>query len=134
VDELTTHERREGMFSSIFWWVVKLGMAVALGAGGFLLNATGFDRALGATQTPATIIRMRLLDMGVPLVASLVAIWAVATFPITEQKAREVRLTLEERRAKAACLRSRSATNRVMRGAASCSTKAATFRAGRPSA
>jgi GPH family glycoside/pentoside/hexuronide:cation symporter len=37
MDELNTHERREGMYGSIFWWVVKLGMAAALAGGGFLL-------------------------------------------------------------------------------------------------
>ena len=31
-DELNTHERREGMYGSIYWWVVKLGMAAALAA------------------------------------------------------------------------------------------------------
>ena len=51
MDELETHERREGMYGSIFWWVVKLGMAAALAAGGFLLNATGFDVALEGNQT-----------------------------------------------------------------------------------
>jgi GPH family glycoside/pentoside/hexuronide:cation symporter len=30
VDELETHERREGMYGSIFWWMVKLGMSAAL--------------------------------------------------------------------------------------------------------
>jgi glycoside/pentoside/hexuronide:cation symporter, GPH family len=53
LDELQTHERREGMYGSIFWWVVKLGMAVALAAGGLLLNATGFDVALAGNQ-PST--------------------------------------------------------------------------------
>ncbi len=52
-DELKTHERREGMFGSIFWWVVKLGMAAALAGGGFLLNATGFDVELGGNQAAA---------------------------------------------------------------------------------
>jgi GPH family glycoside/pentoside/hexuronide:cation symporter len=27
LDELETGERREGMFGSIYWWMVKLGMA-----------------------------------------------------------------------------------------------------------
>ncbi|MCA9787396.1 MAG: MFS transporter, partial [Candidatus Cloacimonetes bacterium] len=30
LDELATHERREGMYGSIFWWTVKLGLAAAL--------------------------------------------------------------------------------------------------------
>jgi GPH family glycoside/pentoside/hexuronide:cation symporter len=97
-DELNTHERREGMYGSIFWWVVKLGMAAALAAGGFLLNATGFDVALGGNQTERTIFLMRLFDAFVPAVASGIAIWAIATFSITEEKAHEVRLKLEQRR------------------------------------
>lgn len=99
-DELETRERREGMFGSIFWWVVKLGMSAALAGGGYLLNATGFDVALEGNQSDSTILLMRIFDAGVPIVTSLIAIWAIATFPITEQKANEVRAVLERRRGK----------------------------------
>ena len=98
MDELETNERREGMFGSIFWWVVKLGMAAALAAGGFLLNATGFDVALAGNQSANTIYLMRIFDAFVPFVASGLAIWAIASFRITEEKAHEVRLELENRR------------------------------------
>ena len=98
VDELETHERREGMYGSIFWWVVKLGMAAALAAGGFMLNATGFDVALEGQQTDHAITMMRLFDAFVPFVASGIAIWMIATYSITEERAYEVRLELERRR------------------------------------
>jgi glycoside/pentoside/hexuronide:cation symporter, GPH family len=98
VDELHTHERREGMYGSIFWWVVKLGMAAALAAGGFLLNATGFDVALGGDQSERTIYLMRALDAFVPCIASGIAIWAIYTFSITEESAHQVRSELERRR------------------------------------
>jgi GPH family glycoside/pentoside/hexuronide:cation symporter len=101
-DELTTYERREGMFGSIFWWVVKLGMALALAGGGFLLNATGFDVALQGNQTADTIFMMRFFDVAVPILTSLLAMWAVATFPITEERAHEIREELEQRRGAAA--------------------------------
>ena len=97
-DELKTHERREGMFGSIFWWVVKLGMAAALAAGGFLLNFTGFDVDLGGNQAASTIVQMRAYDAFVPFFASAIAIWAIATFPITEERAYEIRKELEDRR------------------------------------
>jgi glycoside/pentoside/hexuronide:cation symporter, GPH family len=97
-DELKTHQRREGMFGSIFWWMVKLGMSAALAGGGYLLNATGFDVALGGAQPARTIILMRLCDMGIPILMSLLAIWTVARFPITEASANEVRRELERRR------------------------------------
>ena len=98
LDELETYQRREGMFGSIYWWVVKLGMALALAGGGFLLNATGFDVELNGNQTERAIFLMRLFDVLVPFVCSALAIWAVYAFPITEEMAHEIRLKLEQRR------------------------------------
>ena len=98
LDELETYQRREGMFGSIYWWVVKLGMALALAGGGFLLNATGFDVDLNGNQTERAIFLMRLFDVMVPFVCSGLAIWAVYAFPITEEMAHEIRLKLEQRR------------------------------------
>jgi GPH family glycoside/pentoside/hexuronide:cation symporter len=99
-DELVTHERREGMFGSIFWWMVKLGLSAALLGSGYLLNATGFDVALDSEQTPRTITLLRLFDAGIPVLTSAIAIWAVVKFPITEEFAYEVRKKLELRRGK----------------------------------
>lgn len=97
-DEFNTHERREGMYGSIFWWVVKLGMSLAIAGGGLLLVATGFDVELGANQTAEAITLMRFFDAFVPTVASAIAIWAVASYDITEAKAHDVRIQLEARR------------------------------------
>ncbi len=91
-------QRREGMFGSIYWWVVKVGQAVALGLGGYLLVATGFDIDLGANQAADTLVLMRAFDAFIPLAASGVAIYAIAKFPITEEIARRTREELERRR------------------------------------
>jgi GPH family glycoside/pentoside/hexuronide:cation symporter len=98
LDELSTHQRREGMFGSIFWWVVKLGMAAALAGGGYLLNATGFDVALEGAQSASAITLMRAFDAFIPAATSLIAIWAVWSYPLTEEKAHEIRTELERRR------------------------------------
>ena len=98
LDELETHERREGMFGSIYWWIVKLGMAAALAIGGVLLNVTGFDVALGGNQTESTLFLMRVFDIVIPVIGSAIAIWMIASYPITEEKAHEVREALEARR------------------------------------
>jgi GPH family glycoside/pentoside/hexuronide:cation symporter len=98
VDELETRQRREGIFGAIYWWVVKLGMAAALAGGGFLLNATGFKVSLAGQQAASTITFMRLCDAGVPAITSAIAIWVFASYPITEQRAHEVRQELERRR------------------------------------
>ncbi len=97
-DELETQQRREGMYGSIFWWMVKLGLSAALVGGGFLLEATGFDVALEGNQSANTIFLLRLFDAGFPIVTSAIAIWAIALFTITEEKAHEVRLQLEKLR------------------------------------
>jgi GPH family glycoside/pentoside/hexuronide:cation symporter len=101
MDELETHERREGMYGSIFWWVVKLGQAAAIAGGGLLLNATGFDVALEGAQSAETIKTMRFFDAFVPVIASGFAIWAIASYSITEEKAHEIRQQLEARRGSA---------------------------------
>jgi GPH family glycoside/pentoside/hexuronide:cation symporter len=97
-DELNTHERREGMYGSIFWWVVKLGQSAAILGGGLLLVWTGFDVELGGDQTAEAIRLMRLCDAFIPAAASGIAIWAIASYSITEEKAHEVRVQLEARR------------------------------------
>ena len=97
-DELQTGERREGMFGSIFWWVVKLGLAASLAGGGFLLGATGFDVALGGAQDDRTILLLRLFDAWTPVLASAVAIWLIASFSLTETRMAEIRTALDDRR------------------------------------
>jgi GPH family glycoside/pentoside/hexuronide:cation symporter len=65
-----------------------------------LPSATGFDVALQGHRLERTIVLMRLFIDLVPLVASGVAIWLIATFSITGERAREVRLALEARHGK----------------------------------
>ncbi len=98
VDELDTGERREGMFGSIYWWVVKVGQSVALGAGGLLLAWTGLDPALGGGQSEQTIFLLRLSDAVIPFVASGIAVFILLRFPITEETAAGVRALLEKKR------------------------------------
>jgi len=96
-DETNSHERREGMFGSIFWWVVKLGQAVAIAGGGLILNMTGFDVAL-AEQSADAIQYMRLFDAFIPAIASIIAIWVIASYSLTEEKAHQIRQDLEASR------------------------------------
>jgi GPH family glycoside/pentoside/hexuronide:cation symporter len=97
-DELRTHERREGLYGSIFWWVVKLGMTAALAGSGFLLNWTGFDVALEGNQSERTLLLLRLSDVLIPILTSLLAIWAVWTLGIDQKTAEATRAELEARR------------------------------------
>jgi len=98
MDELETGERREGMFGSIYWWMVKLGMALAFGISGYLLNATGFQVEMGGAQTSRTFLLMRIFDVIIPATAAALSIWAVASFKISEEKSYEIRQELLARR------------------------------------
>jgi len=96
-DELVTHERREGVFGAIFWWMVKIGMALAGLLTGVMLNASGFDVELEGPQPESTLFLLRVFDVGVPLVTSAVAILVMASYAITEEKAYEMRAELQRR-------------------------------------
>ena len=99
-DELETGERREGMFSAVYWWMVKLGLALAGLIGGALLTWTGFKQELGLGQATETLLWMRKLDITIPIVTSIIAIFIIRTISASEEKAHQVRLKLEERRGK----------------------------------
>ena len=98
LDELKTETRREGMFGAVYWWMVKLGLAVSSLLSGILLNATGFNIALGANQTAKALLYMRLCDIGIPIATSLAAIFIIMTFDISETKAYDIRKQIERRR------------------------------------
>ncbi len=98
LDELKNETRREGMFSAIYWWTVKLGIATASLLSGFLLNATGFDQALGLGQPVSALFWMRLCDVGIPIVTTLIAIVIIMRFDISEKRAYDIRQQIERRR------------------------------------
>lgn len=97
-DELQTNRRREGNFGAIYWWMVKIGMAMAGLLTGIILNASGFDVALAAGQSVKTLFLLRLFDVGIPIVTSAIAIFIMVTYTITEERAYEIRAELESRR------------------------------------
>lgn len=98
LDELNYGNRREGMFSGIYWWIQKLGQAGASVLSGILLNVTGFNVVFGANQAPKTLFYMRLCDIGIPIVTTSIAIFIIMTFDISETKAYEIRAQVEKRR------------------------------------
>ncbi len=98
-DELTTHKRREGVFGAIYWWMVKIGMSLAGLLTGVLLKVSRFDLALGAGQEAKTLFLLRIFDVCIPILTSAIAIWIIAKYTITENRAYEIRAELETRRA-----------------------------------
>ncbi len=103
-DELETHQRREGVFGAIYWWMVKVGMALAGLLTGVLLKVSGFDVALEAGQSERTLLLLRVFDVGIPIITSFIALWIIASYSITEERAHEIRSELERRRGKTATI------------------------------
>ncbi len=99
LDELNNGERREGMFGAVYWWMVKLGTAIAMLTSGVVLHYIGFDESM-QSQTAETLTNLRIADIVIPIVAALIAIVLVWKYDITESKALEIREALVHRRGK----------------------------------
>jgi len=98
IDELNSGSRREGMFGAVMAWMSKgVGSIQALIAGA-LLVATGFDAQAG-TQTPETILNMRVLFSFAPALVLLAAIGLLYRYPLTRERMGEIKGLLEARRA-----------------------------------
>ncbi len=89
--------RKEGTFGAIYWWMVKLGQGLALVLGGLVLKLVGFDQN-AAVQTTETLTRLRLADIIVPAFTAGLAILVMWKYDLTEEKAREIKEELIERR------------------------------------
>jgi len=100
IDELQTGTRREGMFTAVYWWMVKMGLALAGLLGGIMLAWTGFDQGKGISQSLDTLLWMRIFDVSIPIVTSIIAIFIIWTINDSEERAHEVRRQLEARRGK----------------------------------
>ncbi|WP_372773892.1 MFS transporter [Mangrovibacterium sp.] len=99
LDELNNGERREGMFGAVYWWMVKLGTALALLTSGIVLQAVGFDQTIDL-QSAETLTNLRIADILIPIVTALMAIAIIWKYNITEERAHEIRQALVSRRGK----------------------------------
>ena len=97
-DELRTGERREGSFASVFSWIVKLALSLAIGFSGALVGMAGFDAGLKTVQPPEVLFLMRILLATVPLAFLGAAFFIAAKFPLSGTEMRRIRDELDGRR------------------------------------
>lgn len=103
LDELENGERREGMFGAVYWWMVKLGQALAAFFMGVVLKLVNYKQVPGQVivkQTEATMTGLRLADIIIPVVGATIAILIIWSYKLDEKKANEIRDELEKRRGK----------------------------------
>ncbi|MDD3322075.1 MAG: MFS transporter [Paludibacter sp.] len=99
LDELNTGERREGMFGAVYWWMVKLGTAMAMLTSGVVLHLIGFNEGV-QVQTMETLTNLRIADILIPFFTGILAIIIIWKYDITETRANEIRDELTLRREK----------------------------------
>lgn len=96
-DELNSGTRSEGSYYSVFWWFMKMGMAIAYLIAGVLIELTGFDQKI-SIQTDQTMLLMRLFEIGLPIVLCVVSLVLIGYYPINEERAYEIKSQLDARR------------------------------------
>ncbi|MFT6883441.1 MAG: GPH family glycoside/pentoside/hexuronide:cation symporter [Marinoscillum sp.] len=89
--------RKEGTFGAIYWWMVKLGQALALVLGGLVLKVVGFDGG-AAVQSAETMHQLRIADIVIPATTAAIAIAVMWSYGLNETRAREIKTKLVERR------------------------------------
>ncbi|MFT5833678.1 MAG: GPH family glycoside/pentoside/hexuronide:cation symporter [Cognaticolwellia sp.] len=101
LDELNTNKRREGLFGAIYWWMVKFGQAFAGLLSGLIMAYVGFEAGV-LTQPDGAITGLRIFYTGFPIIGTLVAIWVMWDYDLTEERAHEIKAELDGRKSKAA--------------------------------
>jgi Na+/melibiose symporter-like transporter len=98
-EEQRSGARREGAFTSSFFWATKAGMGIAsVVAGQALDRLTGFRAELGGQQSAETYLMIRALFAGIPIVACLAALAMLTFYPLSAERMRTIRAGLEARR------------------------------------
>ena len=99
MDELTSGKRREGIFGAIYWWMVKFGFAIAGLLTGIIMSFVDFHPG-AATQTEGAVTGLRLFFSGIPILGTLIAMWVMRNYNLTEEKAQEIKKELDARKGK----------------------------------
>lgn len=97
LDELATGKRREGIFGAIYWWMVKLGFAIAGLLSGAIMAWVHFTPG-AAVQPAGAVDGLRLAYSGVPIAGTLLALWIMRNYDLDEQRAAETHAALAQRK------------------------------------
>lgn len=95
-DELKTGQDRAGLYYSMITTTMKVGSALGIGLGYPLLDWVGFDP--DGANDPAQLNGLRYVFAFVPVFSELLVVALLITFPLNEEKQREIRAQLDQRR------------------------------------
>lgn len=98
MDELTSGQRREASFSSIYQWIWKVGATLAMLMSGLLIQAVGArTETPEALLSPDVVFRLRLLLALFPAFMGLLSATCIWRYPLTRDKVLEIKEALRNR-------------------------------------
>jgi GPH family glycoside/pentoside/hexuronide:cation symporter len=100
IDELNTGKRREGTFGAIYWWMVKVGYAIAGALSGVIIWFVGFNSDLPTTDQQGAVNGLHAFFCFFPMVGTILAMYIMKDYDIDEERANEIRTALDNRKAK----------------------------------
>jgi GPH family glycoside/pentoside/hexuronide:cation symporter len=100
VDELNSGKRREGIFGAIYWWMVKVGFAIAGALSGVIIAAVGFNPDLTTVEQQSAVDGLHAFFCFFPTLGTLGAMWIMRNYSIDETRANEIRALLKARKGK----------------------------------
>lgn len=98
IDEINTGKRREGIFGAIYWWMVKVGFAIAGGLGGVIIAMVGFNPDLATTEQQSAVDGLHAFFCFFPMLGTLGAMLIMRNYGVTEERANAIRAELEKRK------------------------------------
>jgi len=96
-DELKTGKRREGSYYAVYGWWWKMAVSISTVISGYLLRATGFVEGAGQ-QSETTLYWIRFCEIVLPSVLCLISVGILTKYPLTEDRAYEVKELLAKRK------------------------------------
>ncbi|MGB5436086.1 MAG: MFS transporter, partial [Maribacter sp.] len=100
IDELKSGKRREGIFGAIYWWMVKVGFAIAGALSGVIIGIVGFNPDLATTEQQGAVDGLHAFFCFFPMVGTIVAMLIMRNYDVTEERANEIRTELDKRKGK----------------------------------
>jgi GPH family glycoside/pentoside/hexuronide:cation symporter len=82
--------RKEGTFGAIYWWMVKLGTALAGLFAGLIMWYVGFAPD-SATQPEGALTGLRFFYTFIPILGTSLAIYVMWDYDIDEKRAKEIK-------------------------------------------
>ena len=96
IDELTSGKRREGIFGAIYWWMVKVGFAIAGALSGAIITFVGFNPDLATIDQQAAVDGLHAFFCFFPMAGTILAMFMMRNYSVNEERAQETKTALAE--------------------------------------